>query len=98
MGCKNPLLAEERQREHEDLLRATERELETVVAAVGRAKRPLRGREKIGLRVGRVLGRFKVAKHYRLEITDEAFSYARDEHPRRGGAGRALRDPHQRGP
>lgn len=79
IACKNPLLAEERRRKREDLLRATERELDRVVAAVGREERPLRGREKIALRVGRVLGRFKVAKHYRLEITDGAFEYARDE-------------------
>jgi hypothetical protein len=79
IACKNPLLAEERRRKREDLLRATERELDKVVSAVGREQRPLHGREKIALRVGRVLGRFKVAKHYRLEITDDAFHYARDE-------------------
>jgi len=60
------------------LLRATEAELDKVVAAVRREKRPLRGTQKIALRVGRALGRFKVAKHFILEITDGHFSYARD--------------------
>ena len=79
IACKNPLLAEERARTREELLRATERELEKIAAAVGRERRPLRGRDRIALRVGRVLGRFKMAKHLRLEITDERFRYAREE-------------------
>jgi transposase len=79
IACRNPLLAEERSRKREELLQATERELEKIVAAVGREKRRLYGREKIALRVGRVLGRFKVAKHYRLEIAEEGFRFARDE-------------------
>jgi transposase len=77
--CRNPFLAEERARKREDLLRATERELEKVAKATRRAKRPLRGKEKIGLRVGKVLGRFKVGKHFRLEIADDGFQYERDE-------------------
>src|SRR6266852_7132373 len=60
--CKNPLLAEERTRKRRELLEATERQLATVARAVARDKRPLRGAAKIGLRVGRVIGRFKMAK------------------------------------
>jgi transposase len=77
--CKNPLLAEERTRKREDLLAATERELEKVAVASRRQRQPLRGKEVIGLRVGRVLGRFKMGKHYRLTIEEERFAYERDE-------------------
>jgi hypothetical protein len=76
--CRNPLLADERARKREDLLQATERELDKVVAATRRSKNRLKGRERIALRIGGVLGRFKMAKHFRLEITDEAFRYQRD--------------------
>jgi hypothetical protein len=77
--CKNPLLAEERKRKREDLLRATERELAKIRAAVSRPKSPLRGEGKIALRVGKVLGRYKVGKHFRLEIADATFHYYRDQ-------------------
>ena len=77
--CKNPLLAEERTRKRRELLEATERELEAVAKAVVRAKRPLRGAAKIGLRVGKVMGRFKMAKHFKLTISDDSFRYERDE-------------------
>lgn len=74
--CKNPALAEERARKREDLLLATERELDKVVEA-GRAGR-LKGQDAIGLRVGKIVGRYKVGKHLRLEIADHHFSYQRD--------------------
>ena len=78
--CRNPLLAEERLRKRGELLAATERDLETVAKAVGRSKRPLRGKDQIGLRVGKVLGHYKMAKHFKLTITDDSFGYKRDEH------------------
>jgi transposase len=49
------------------------------VAAVERTKRPLKGAANIGLRVGKVLNRFKMAKHFHLEITDNSFHYQRHE-------------------
>ncbi len=76
--CRNPLLAEERARKREELLAATERELARVAAAVQRRRQALRGKEQIGLRVGRVLGRFKMAKHFRLRIDEARFHYERD--------------------
>jgi transposase len=79
IACYNPLLAEERGRKRQELLVATEKELEKVAAATRRLQRPLRGRAKIALRVGRVLGRFKMGKHFVYEITDEGFTYRRDE-------------------
>jgi len=77
--CKNPLLAEERARKRRELLEATERELERVRAAVARTARPLRGQDRIGLRVGKVLGRFKMGKHFKLTIERDSFGWKRDE-------------------
>ena len=77
--CKNPLLAEERTRKREDLLQATEKELDKIVQATQRAKRRLKGQDKIGLRVGNVLNHFKMAKHFELEISDEGFAYRRNQ-------------------
>lgn len=76
--CRNPMLAAERARKREDLLQATERELDKIVAATKRSTRPLRGADKIGERVGRVLNRFKVGKHFLRTTTDKSFSYERD--------------------
>ena len=77
--CRNPLLAADRARKREELLQATERELEKVAAATARARRPLRGKENIGLRVGKFINKHRVGKHFLLEITEEAFGYRRDE-------------------
>jgi transposase len=78
IACRDPLLGEERARKREALLDSTEKELEKIRKAVARERNPLRGREKIGVRVGGVLGRFKMAKHFRIEITDTAFGFERD--------------------
>ncbi len=75
--CRNPLLAAKRARKRKDLLESTERELNKIVVATQRTKRPLKGKDKIGLRVGAVLGRFKMAKHYLIEIDDASFQYSR---------------------
>jgi len=77
--CKNPLLADERRRKRAELLAATECELTRVATATSRARNPLRDSAKIGLRAGRVLGRFKMAKHFRLEITDTSFRFERNQ-------------------
>jgi hypothetical protein len=77
IACRNPLLAAERARKREELLAATEQALKQVQAATQRAKRALRGQAAIGLRVGRVLGRYKMAKHFALSIEENRFSYQR---------------------
>ena len=77
MVCRNPLLVEERARKREVLLQSTEALLAPIVAATRREKRRLKGEDKIGLRVGKVINRYKMAKHIELHITDDAFSYAR---------------------
>jgi hypothetical protein len=76
--CRNPELARERARKREDLLCATERDLAKVARAVERARKPLRGREAIGLAAGAAVNRHKVAKHFDLAITDDAFGFARN--------------------
>ncbi|MBW2030108.1 MAG: IS1634 family transposase [Deltaproteobacteria bacterium] len=77
--CRNPILAEERARKRRELLEATERELEKIVQATKREKRPLKGKDKIALRVGKVINEFKVGKHFHLSIGEESFSYKRKE-------------------
>ena len=76
--CRNPFLADERTRKRNELLDATERELEKIRAATQRKRRPLRGADKIGLRVGAGRNRFKMGKHFVLDITDDGFTYRRD--------------------
>jgi hypothetical protein len=77
--CRNPALAAERARKRGELLIATETDLVRIQAAVARAQNPLRGKDRIGLRIGALLGRRKMAKHFVLSITDTAFSFARNE-------------------
>ena len=79
MVCRNPLLAEQRARKRRKLLEATERLLDRVVAATRREKRRLKGIEAISLRVGKAIGKYKMAKHFDPEITGEAFGYRRRE-------------------
>ena len=77
--CRNPLLADERARKREELLAATEKNLDKIVAATTRARRPLRGEAKIGVRVGKVVNQYKVGKHFEWEVHDTHFSYRRNE-------------------
>ena len=78
MVCRNPLLADERARKRKDLLQATERLLEPIAAATTREKRRLAGKDKIGLRVGKSIGKYKMAKHFELDIADHSFGYRRN--------------------
>ena len=77
IACYNSTLAQRRRQQREELLQATEQELDKIIAAVLRESRPLRGANNIGVRVGKVINRFKVAKHFHTEITDTNFSYHR---------------------
>ncbi|HYR00400.1 MAG TPA: IS1634 family transposase [Casimicrobiaceae bacterium] len=73
--CRNPLVAAERQRKREALLTATERGLQEIRERVARGT--LQGADQIGLAVGPALKRYRVKKHFAVEITDTSFSYAR---------------------
>src|SRR6266567_1261391 len=79
IACRNPLLAEERGRKRNELLAATEKQLNKIVEATKRKKRPLRGRKEIGLAVGKVLGRYKMGKHFSLSIEDHGFRCQRKQ-------------------
>ena len=79
IACLNPLLAEERKRKRRELLAATEKKLDKVVARTRRPKRPLRGSKEIALEAGKLLGRSKMSKHFKLRIEEGHFSYERDQ-------------------
>jgi hypothetical protein len=79
VACMNPFLEAERARKRESLLAATEADLAKIAAACARARRPLRGQDKIAVRADRVLNRRKVAKHFTVDIGDDSIRYARDQ-------------------
>jgi hypothetical protein len=76
---RNPLLAQERSRKRLELLAATEADLSKVAAATQRSRSPLRGQQAIALRVGRIIERFRMAKHFALTITDTALTWSRKD-------------------
>jgi transposase len=75
--CKNPLLAAERARKRNDLLASTEQELDSIASATRRKRQRLKGKDNIGMRVGKVLQRFKMGKHFEVKISDNNLQYAR---------------------
>jgi len=75
--CRNRALAEERTRKRNDLLAATERDLAAVAGRVHRQRAPLRGADQIGIVVGGVINKYKMAKHFDIEITDDSFAFQR---------------------
>src|SRR5665647_2951227 len=77
VACRNPALATERARKRLALLDATDTELSKITAAAEAGR--LAGAGKIGIRVGKVIGRYKMAKHYTLTITDDTFAFTRDQ-------------------
>jgi len=90
IACYNPLLAEERARKRPDLLAATEKQLAKIAAATQRVRRPLRGKQNIGVRAGKILNRYKMVsglpvgacfasmgKHFLLRIEEDSFHYER---------------------
>ena len=79
VACMNPFLEAERARKRESLLAATEADLDKIAAACARARRPLRGKDKIAVRADRVLRRRKVAKHFTVQVTDDSLSCTRDQ-------------------
>jgi len=79
VACYNPFLAEERRRKRRELIVATEKELEKIVREVGRRTRSPLGKEEIGKKVGKVIGRYKMGKHFILAMGEGTFSYTRQE-------------------
>jgi transposase len=76
VACRNAELAKLRAHKRQDLLAATEKELAQVQAMVEAGK--LKGQDKIGVRIGRVINKYKMAKHFVLDIRDTSFTYKRD--------------------
>ena len=77
--CHNPLLAAKRRHTREELLEATEAKLLRIVAEVERrTKTPMTAKE-IGLKAGRVLGAYKMGKHFSLDIGDGHFAFQRKQ-------------------
>jgi transposase len=79
IACRNKALTIKRTQKREALLKATETELDKIVLATKRKKKKLKGKAKIGLRVGRVLGKYKMGKHILLTIKSASFSYQRNQ-------------------
>lgn len=73
VACRNPQLATLRRHKRESLLAATTKELTTVTGMVARGR--LRGKAAIGVRVGKVVNKYKVAKHFALDIADDRFAF-----------------------
>ena len=77
--CRNRELAAERTRKRRELLDTTEKDLARIEAAVDRKRGPLRGKDQIGIAVGTVIGKHKMAKHFELAIEDASFTFRRKE-------------------
>ncbi|HZD15282.1 MAG TPA: transposase [Pseudonocardiaceae bacterium] len=75
IACRNPLLAIERARKRSELLTVTEAGLAPIAAAAAEGR--LIGADQIGLRVGKVIGKYKMAKHFDLAITDTTLTATR---------------------
>ena len=79
IACRNPLLAADRARKRDELLAATEKELAKIQAQTQRPRKPLRGKDAIGMAVGKVIGHYKVGKHFDMVIEDAGFRYQRKQ-------------------
>ena len=79
MACYNPLLAEERGRKRRELLEATEKGLMKISQEVARRKKKLLKESEIALKVGKVLGRYKVGKHLECTIGEGRWQWKRRE-------------------
>lgn len=77
--CRNPLLAEERRRKRQELLVMTEEKLEKIRRQVARRRKTPLKADEIGIKVGKVINAYKVAKHFEVEIGKGRFSWSRNE-------------------
>ncbi|MEO6924889.1 MAG: IS1634 family transposase, partial [Bryocella sp.] len=77
--CRNPALARKRHHTRQELLEATEKVFETIRLATLREKNPYHGKDKIARRVEREGSRYHMLKHFKLQFTQDTFTYERDE-------------------
>ena len=75
--CHNPILEEQRQRKRQALLQATEKSLQKIAKEVARRKKKPLSAAAIGMKVGKVLGRYKMAKHFECKIEEGSFVWSR---------------------
>ena len=75
IACRNQELAKLRAHKRQDMLQATEKDLEKIVARVETGR--LAGQDDIGVRVGKIINKYKMAKHFDLDIKNDAFSFQR---------------------
>jgi hypothetical protein len=78
VACYNPVLAEQRRQKRQRLLAATEAGLRKLAAEVQRRTETPLMAAAIGIKAGRVVGRYKMAKHFLLQIGDNSFTWSRD--------------------
>ena len=79
VACYNPLIAEQRRRKRKELLEATEKELKRIAKEVLRRTQTPLQKEEIGKKVGKVIDRYKMGKHFTVTIGEGTFSYGRNE-------------------
>jgi transposase len=79
MACYNPQLAEQRRHKRQELLAATEAQLKALAASVARPGGPLQKAAEIGVRAGKIINHYKMAKHFTLTIRDQGLEWARKE-------------------
>lgn len=77
--CRNPQLADKRKHTREDLLLATEKLIAVIQKKILRKRNPLRGADEIGIALGKIIDRKKVAKHFNIDITDDSLSVERNQ-------------------
>lgn len=77
VACRNLELAGRRAAKRKELIAATERELQKIAGMIANGR--LAGRDKIGIRVGKVIGKYKVGKHFDLDIQDAALAFSINE-------------------
>jgi transposase len=79
VACYNPQLAEQRRQKRQDLLAATQAELEALAVSVARPADPPETTAAIGVRAGKIINHYKMAKHFTLTIRDGYLGWARKE-------------------
>jgi transposase len=79
VACYNPLLAEQRRQKRQDLLAATQAELETLAASVKRAADRPETAAEIGVRAGKIINHYKMSKHFTLTIGDGSLEWSRKQ-------------------
>jgi transposase len=79
VACYNPQLAEQRRQKRQDLLAATQAELETLAASVARSAKQPETAAEIGVRAGKIINHYKMAKHFTLTIRDGCLGWSRKQ-------------------